>query len=248
MKEEEHNNWRLICEELEAINHNEKHLDILRNINEGNPLDIDDDSAMKEFSFSYPGLVWLMMKIFPGPTMSSFLISQGLHLKEIEMQPEYIAYIRDLKTASKINKLYPSVYDENIVKQSIGRTFWELANCVVDGDIISDALINASKEDNTGLFRVLEQNIQIEDPRLEEYMFITLYYGFFEAFYHLLTTKNPNQKTIKNCLMDAVKENRQKEADILIPLVLDFIEHPHVYKKTHEKVSSSCRSITVRLK
>lgn len=105
---EPQNNWKIVYEELLALACKKEFLDIIESINNGNPLDIENDSLMKEFSLSFPGLVWLLWKIMP-KMIIPLLISQNLYINEINMKAEYIIYIRDMKTAETIATLYPSL-------------------------------------------------------------------------------------------------------------------------------------------
>lgn len=111
-KIEEQNNWAVLLNELKAINLNEDHKALLNAINSEDRKQIDrfiGSESSEEFVFSYPALTWIMLKISPSSTTVPFLISQGLYLEEIPITYDDIYYIRDLKTAKIIHKLYPNL-------------------------------------------------------------------------------------------------------------------------------------------
>ena len=89
MKRETQNNWRLLANELEAVNHNERHLSLLSliNTNKFKLMDIDKE-RMEEFCFCYPGLMWCTLQLFE-EQMVYVLLHHGIFLSHIPMKKEY---------------------------------------------------------------------------------------------------------------------------------------------------------------
>lgn len=112
MKKEPQNNWRLLYEELQAINENKEHLEILSYINEGNVnrilLYADDKETVEEFVFCYPALTWLLLKISTDDSMVALLLPHGIFLSYIEMKKEYIGYLRSLKITRELYQKHPT--------------------------------------------------------------------------------------------------------------------------------------------
>lgn len=118
---EPQNNWQTIFHELESIGYNNYHTDILNMINSGDPKEltryIEDREGMTEFIFSYPVLVWLMLKISPRDTIVPIIISQGEYfnqvplsqgkfLDEIKLTRKDIGFIRDIETGKYLRTKY----------------------------------------------------------------------------------------------------------------------------------------------
>lgn len=138
MKQESQNNWRLLCEELEAINHNELHLRILSFINEESSSFSFNNEILEEFIFSYPAITWCLCKIVCSDRMASLLIPHGLCLSFFEMKEDYLVYISSLETAQTFYDLFPNlIITKNIIEaleepnreQSlIGYIYWLLGS------------------------------------------------------------------------------------------------------------------------
>lgn len=110
MKKEPQNNWRLLYEELQAINHNEEHLNILHVINEGKKTNLllyaDDKEIIEEFVFCYPGLTWILLI---DDCMIALLLPHGIFLSYIEMKKEYIGFLRSFDVVKTLYSQSPSL-------------------------------------------------------------------------------------------------------------------------------------------
>lgn len=113
MKKEEQDNWRLIYDELMALGYDETSQEILEALNEENLETIEDfifkdEDKIKDFSFSYPALTWILHKAGNKKVIDPILVASGFHLKEV-FSTSLSKYVRDEETAKKIVNIYPKL-------------------------------------------------------------------------------------------------------------------------------------------
>lgn len=96
-------NWGEIVHELDALSYDEQGQIFVDAINSGDVEEvlpyINRIEWIDQFIFSYPALIWLMLKTSPEETIFPILISQGMYLDDIHINNEYIWAIRNKETA-----------------------------------------------------------------------------------------------------------------------------------------------------
>lgn len=138
MNKESQNNWKILCDELDAISYRKDHMAILEALNEGNNVDIDEYEVLREFVISYPGITWVLWTI--SDVILPLFISQWKNLpsvlssllEKIPMKTEYIAFLRDREGAKKFKNRIKEI-DETILnrvikeeysKDLVGWSYW----------------------------------------------------------------------------------------------------------------------------
>lgn len=147
MKEEpntESMNWRHLRQELEDINHNEEHLDLLAAINgeKGRRISSylnEKRNIVSEFIFSYPTLFWLIFHVADKGIMDVLLVSQGKNLpdsfkpllEKVDITLDTIYSIRDKETAKILHERKPKAlgpWAADQVSVNLGIALWMLQN------------------------------------------------------------------------------------------------------------------------
>lgn len=129
MKEEKQNNWKLIYDELEAINHNPVHMRIPSMINENKDLLRNiTKKEMEEFCFCYPGLTWCFLQL-DEEEMVAILLFHGCFLKYLPMKKEYVRFLESLDIAQELYSLYPSLWKEEELEKSLINYSCDRSHC-----------------------------------------------------------------------------------------------------------------------
>lgn len=127
---EPQDHWRLLYNELLALNEEEPYQILVDAINSGEELQIqpfiDRENFLSDFVFSYPAvtlkgdnalrLTWLMLKVSPENTIIPILILAEKYLDEISMKREYIKYIRSDEVTKYLVKKWLYIRSEEITK------------------------------------------------------------------------------------------------------------------------------------
>lgn len=129
MKQEKQDNWRLLCHELEAVNHEEKHNSLLSLI-QTTPYELRNINKkhVEEFCFCYPALVWCLCQIHKEDLIGS-LIHHGCFLFYIPMQKEYICFLSSTDIAEFLYNLYPSLWQYEECEKKFFNNCCGLSSC-----------------------------------------------------------------------------------------------------------------------
>lgn len=127
MKKEKQDNWRLIYDELEALNYDKVGQDILDMINEEEYSEMkkysyERASEIEDFFFSYPALTWLLLHVGEEEIIFPLLVSQGLYLEEIPMKRHYIPYIRNEEDAKIVFQRFPNLEKQQTTKELLSKS------------------------------------------------------------------------------------------------------------------------------
>lgn len=240
---EPQNNWRIVCEELEAISCNPLHFSLLRTILDDEMVYIDESDFIEEFVISYSSLVWLLLKISPSRTMYPLCISQNVYLEEIMKDnrwKEYIYAIRSMETAKVLFSSTDKV-DEYTISSLLQRIDYEYSKdylgvayyCFASTTEIPQyeiysILLSIAYHHEMNLFKLLRP--LLKDKEYEMWFPILIEADFEEAVEFCL-----KEKKIRERLLDAIQENVVN----MVRFFLSKIKNPIDKEKSREILERS---------
>lgn len=143
--------WSVLNHEFEALAHNkgaEKFLfDIMR----------EDLTCIEQsldwFYVGFPGIFWSLTLLLAKEILYPLLISQGKYLEMVEMEIQYIKYIRDKNTAHILFIKNPSLISpkeaiSRFIYEGIGMLYWILEDHRIDPNTRKGLLIKESVRKN----------------------------------------------------------------------------------------------------